>query len=172
MIDSWRRRILGTTAWLFVFLLYSAVPSHAETYCVTSVNGLNTALFYAQTNGQDDTIKIARGTYSGTFVYSSAEAFSLSVLGGYDSTCNSRTLDADNTIIDAGQAGPCLVLTSTVAGDFEVQGITFQNGETTTNGDGGGLRIQSDEGDATVDSNSFKNNHADSEGGGALRLRS
>ncbi len=153
-------------ALVFIFLFFDIIPIWAETYCVSTVNELNIALFDAQSNDQDDIINIVQGVYLGSFVYSSSEDRKLSVHGGYNSGCTYRILNPYNTTIDAEEKGPCLVLNCTSNGDFEVQGIGFKNGIASSNNNGGGMWIYSDEGVITIESNFISNNFAELAGNG------
>ena len=64
-------------------ILALAVPlmfpfvSYAETFCVSDAAGLQNALTKAASNGEDDTVQIERGTYLGSFIYASTEAYNL-----------------------------------------------------------------------------------------------
>lgn len=60
------------------------LDTHAYDFCVSDATGLQTALTKASGKGEDDTIQIEQGTYVGSFIYTSAEAFSLNVEGGYN----------------------------------------------------------------------------------------
>ena len=86
------------------------VCSHADTFCVSDAPGLQTALTTASGNGEDDTIQIVQGTYVGSFIYASTEAFSLTVEGGYTSDCTLRIPDPSNTVLDANGTGSVLLL--------------------------------------------------------------
>jgi hypothetical protein len=101
----------------------------ATTYCVSNEANLIAALNEAKVNGADDVIKIQQGTYFGNFVYASTESFGLSIEGGYTALCAGRVVDPTNTVLDGGQNGVVLALSAPdVAADFEVDGLTLQNG--------------------------------------------
>jgi hypothetical protein len=55
--------------------------SLGATYCVSNATDLQTALTTAVSNGEDDTVQIVQGTYSGKFVYASAEAYGVTYDG-------------------------------------------------------------------------------------------
>ena len=74
----------------------------------------------------------------GSFIYASTEAFSLTVEGGYTSSCSSRVVDPTNTVLDASGLETVLVLTTTQSVDFAVDGITLRNGLTAYSDHGGG----------------------------------
>ena len=81
-----------TTILIIAILLPLSI--HANTFCVSDATGLQTALTTASGNGEDDTVQIEQGTYVGSFIYTSLEAFNLTVEGGYlsecDETCEQR----------------------------------------------------------------------------------
>ncbi|MDQ1240632.1 MAG: hypothetical protein QG577_2818, partial [Thermodesulfobacteriota bacterium] len=72
--------------WLFLIPTFSS----GANFCVTTGTELQTALTTAASNGEDDTIKIVQGTYTGNFVYAFSEANNLTVEGGYTSSCATR----------------------------------------------------------------------------------
>src|SRR5210317_2160448 len=88
------------TAVLIITILLP-LSSHADTFCVSDVTGLQTALTTAAGNGEDDTVQIEQGTYVGSFIYTSTEAFSLTVEGGYTASCAVKIPEPPNTVIDA-----------------------------------------------------------------------
>jgi hypothetical protein len=122
----------------WIFLLFITNSSMAATFCVGTSAELQTALTVAGTNTQDDVIKIQQGTYNGNFVYASTESFGVTLEGGYTVGCASRVVDPTNTVLDAQNNGVVLALSAPdVFADFEVDGLTLQNGN--VNSDGGGL---------------------------------
>jgi deoxyinosine 3'endonuclease (endonuclease V) len=92
---------------ILVALLMISVPSIgvAATYCVGTAVELQDALDDAAGNGQDDLIMIQQDTYYGNFVYTSMEAFGVSIEGGYISDCLARVVEATNTVLDAQNNG-------------------------------------------------------------------
>jgi hypothetical protein len=139
--------------------LLTVSPSISADFCVSDSIELQNALSTAAGNNQDDEIKIVQGTYVGSFVYVSNEAFDLDVEGGYISGCGSRTVDPVNTVLDANNAGPVLVFTTDQEVDLMVEGLTIQNG-TTDNGNGGGLYAHTVWGEITITNNTIVNNSA------------
>ena len=138
--------------------------SHANTFCVSDATGLQTALTTAAGNGEDDTVQIQQGTYVGNFLYTSTEAFSLTVEGGYTSSCSSRVVDPANTVLDANNSGVVLVITApNVWADFVVDGLTIQNGNTSSAG--GGLYVNGLRGIFTLKNNSIISNSSTIGGG-------
>ncbi|MCW5979065.1 MAG: right-handed parallel beta-helix repeat-containing protein [Bryobacteraceae bacterium] len=109
-------------------VVVSAVVS-TTTHCVNSAAGLHTALLTASSNGQHDVIRLMQGQYDGNFLYDSAEAFDLTIEGGYMATCASRVVDPANTVLDGMGLPPrVLKLTADQAADFALEGLTIENG--------------------------------------------
>lgn len=71
------------TAVLIITILLP-LSTHADTFCVSDATGLQTALTTASGNGEDDTVQIEQGTYVGSFIYTSLEAFSLTIEGAVE----------------------------------------------------------------------------------------
>lgn len=69
---------------LFLVLLVSNTTQAAE-FCVDTTAGLYLALLAAESNSEDDHIKVVQGTYTttgvGAFTYTSSQTFEL-ILGG------------------------------------------------------------------------------------------
>jgi len=112
----------------------------AATFCVSNETELQTALTTAASNGEDDTIQIVQGTYNGNFIYASTQGNSLTVEGGYTSGCASQVIDPGNTVLDGGGVDHVLALVrQTGEADFSLEGLTLQNGNASTETNGGGL---------------------------------
>src|ERR1039457_6920267 len=90
-------------------------PARAGQFHVATAQDLQTALFTAKSNGEDDTIYFAAGIYSGTFTFTSSEAQSLSLLP--------ETNAPTGQVVLSGS----LSLTALSAPNVTVQGITFQS---------------------------------------------
>jgi hypothetical protein len=99
-------------------------------FCVSDATGLQAALAAAQSNGEDDTIKVVQGTYAGNFSYTSDQGYGITMEGGYvpGTTCTSRVLDPASTTLDGGGSGKALHLSDSSGGDISVEGFTIQNG--------------------------------------------
>ena len=160
-----------------IFLLTSMGMAKAETFCVSTAQELHDALTEAQSNGQDDIIRIVQGTYNGNFIYASTEAYGVTVEGGYTADCASRVVNPENTALDAGGSGPVLAFSAPeVAAGFRVDGFTMQNGNVVGN-HGAGLFINTAGGDVTVLETVVVSNTALSNGsmsiyGGGIYIRS
>ena len=134
---------------------------------VSTSTELQSALTTAQDNGSDDVIQIAQGTYSGNFLYVSTEDNNLSILGGYSANFSSREIDSSNTILDGGGTNRVLTLMSTTAlCDYEIEGLTVQNGDSLDEM-GGGIAIRA-LGDVSISSNHIVNNIGGWAGGGVF----
>jgi len=128
MIRKWSRLIVV----LFIFAFLAGF-AWGEEFCVSNATQLQNVLTEAATNGEDDIIRIEQGTYTGNFIFDSYEVKSLTLLGGFASGCNVRTLDPSNTILDGNNAGRVLYINNGQfwGGDIYIEGFTIQNGNTT-----------------------------------------
>ncbi len=168
MIGSNTRLVTWLTGALGLLALVG--PASATVVCVNSADALHRELLGAAANGEDDEIHLVRGVYGGNFVYTSAEAKGLAVLGGYAEGCLGRSLDPANTILDGQQTGRVLALLAPdVAAEFTLEGLTLLNGKTRAapDGHGGGLLAQAGtEGRVTLRHSQLLNN-VGADGGGA-----
>jgi|GEM_PF-2394837 len=148
--------------------LFCSAPGHAALFCVNSVAGLNFALTASQDNGQNDQIDIVAGSYAlnaGGLVFSSSEANSLTIVGGYNADCSQLTTAV--TSLDGGSIHQVLRViqaSTSTAASLHIERITFIAGKTGTDG-GGGLLAMSQNGDVRIESNRFLLNHADNYAG-------
>ena len=124
---------------LALLALLVAVPTQAHVFCVSDSATLATALSIARSNGEDDIVRLVRGTYVGAgFSFNSSEALGLEISGGYDAGCASSDHDASHTVLDAG--GLRQVLETYTPGAVSLAYLTVQNG--VQNGSsGGGLQL-------------------------------
>lgn len=133
----------------------------AATFNVSDPDSLRNALTMAASNGEDDVINIAAGTYniSRTMMYTTEENHSLVVQGGV----------AESTVLDGGGSVRLMTLSSTQpAAQITVSGLTFRNGR--TSGNGGALNVQTVAASITLRENRFVGNAvtgSNSIGGGA-----
>jgi hypothetical protein len=145
--------------------LLGTLPVQAATWCVGSAVDLTAALSAAESNGEDDLIQVVQGTYSGNFVYSTNEAYSLTIAGGYTADCATRIVDPANTVLDGQGAATVLALLSTGAADMAVDGVTLQHG-VATRGVGGGLYVEPHGGNVALTHATLSGNMATFNGGG------
>lgn len=151
-----KRFLLKIVASFFCSLSFFSVPAitFGAIFCVDNATDLQNSLTTACSNGENDTIQIVQGSYSGNFVYASTEAYGLTIKGGYSSNCEYRDVDPSNTVLDGNSAGNVLVLSSPEqAVEFDVEGLTLRNGKASESG--GGL---------------YANTHGDSYEDGAITL--
>ena len=102
--------LIGFSILLFPLLLFNLDQAEATIFCVSNSNEFSAALFVADDNSQDDTIKMVQGTYVDSFIYSSNEAFHLSIEGGYTSDAKQGRLTQLIQLLDGNNVGPVLVL--------------------------------------------------------------
>jgi len=103
-------------------------PIPEPTFCVSTPSELQSALTTAESNGQDDIIRIVQGTYHGNFVYASTEPYGVTIEGGYNLGCVSRVVNPDNTVLDGNGSGRVLYLLASNIGSFVVDSLTIRNG--------------------------------------------
>ncbi len=150
----------------FILFLSLCGPTQAATFCVSDATEIQAALTTAAANGEEDLIHIVQATYVGNFIYTSNEAYGVTIEGGYSMGCASRVVEANNTVLDGDEIDYVLVLLSRdQAVPFKIDGVTFQNGSA-TGAYGGGIYINTNGGQITLTNNIIKKNSADYDGGG------
>jgi len=136
------KRVLFTSIVVMACVAFMQWGAYGAEFCVSNATELQDALAQAETNGQDDIIKVQQGVYIGNFSYSSSQGNGMTLLGGYTSGCTDRDLDPANTVLDAEGSGRVLYLNNhTNGGDILVEGFTVQNGD--SSGEGGGVYVYS-----------------------------
>ena len=138
-------------------------------FCVNNATDFQTALTTAQSNNEDDIIKVVQGTYTEHFTYITSEGHSITLLGGYRAGCTTRELNPANTVLDGGKTGSVLYLFNDTAGDIRVDGFTMQNGVGDYYGGGVFAYAHSSSGTAgnvTITNNIVTGNSAPEFGGG------
>ena len=98
--------------------LGTAGRARAATFHVATAQELQTTLFTAQANGEDDTIYFAAGIYSGQFTFTSTEAQSLTLLP-------ETNAPVGQVVVSGGMS-----LSAGYAPRITVRGITFKNAST------------------------------------------
>ena len=165
-----------------LLMLIAASNLHAETFNVSTTAELRVALSTAATNGEDDTIILADGTYKttddgeGTLIYFSNEANRVTLQGS----------SAENVILDGDNLHQILNHQSTESTTLVLNNLKFMNGTASQGGavytiaridvngsvfisnqssSGGGFYSEKS---ATVRDSIFKNNEAQDQGGGFM----
>lgn len=126
---------------------------------------------YVETNGQDNTIKVVQGIYTGNFTYGSSSGHDLFLEGGYDSGCVSRQINPANTVLQGAGDGSVLVIIDSNGGSLTVEGFTIKNGGGENINYGGGLYVRSGAstcpaGNVTIRNNIITGNSVETTGGG------
>jgi len=155
-----------------VVVLALASSGWAAVFNVTNETELRSALSTAASNGQNDTINIAAGTYIPDitpFSYTPSlgppeENYSLTIVGA---GIGNTILDGDNIeqVMNIDPRG----LADDTNADITVTGITFQRGNNTSSNQAGGLYVRTNQADITVEYCEFFEN-AGHYGGGALAI--
>lgn len=150
---------------VLVIALSAAPCIMAAEFCVSTPTQLQAAIGISATNGEDDTIRLTGGTFTGVVLFSSSEARALHVAGGFAPGC----LQAGaSTTFDGQQAVKPMTIFNFAGGDVVVERLTFINGLSVTNG-GGGLAVLSNGGDVHIEHNRFVANRANDRAG-ALKV--
>lgn len=164
-----------------LFLCVFIGTAHGTIFCANTTEDIHAALVQAATNGEDDVIRIAMGTYptpkESYFKYiATNEDFNISIIGGWSGfegdPCSQLIFPIpQNTVLDANGIDRVLFLQLGTIGDINIENIQISNGIWTANGSG--LRIHSSPdyiGDITISNNIFNNNTAPA--GAALTIYS
>jgi hypothetical protein len=107
---------------LVVFTFLLSAPATAAVFHVTTAGEFTTALSTAKTNGEDDTIYLAAGTYQGHFTLNTTDAMSLVIKA-------ESGLSAPNVILDGGSSGTVLKIEGSASGGtVSLEDLTLQNG--------------------------------------------
>jgi hypothetical protein len=151
-----------------VSILLALAASHgaqATSVCVSNADQLASALAAAQTNGQDDIIRVVAGTYllDSGLAFDSQEPDDLAISGGFDANCQVQT--ADFTVLD----GQHLVRPLDIVndhGDITVDRLQVRGGVTSALPGGAGLHASSISGDVSIERCEFIDNDSASYAGG------
>lgn len=119
------------------------LPPHAgaTTWCVSTAGDLRAKLLVAASNGEDDVIRLVRGSYlagGSGFSFNSTQVFALTINGGFDATCTNASQDARDTVLDGG--GLSQVLSINGPGSVAIRHLTIRNG-LRSGSSGGGLQM-------------------------------
>ncbi|HJU38171.1 MAG TPA: right-handed parallel beta-helix repeat-containing protein [Tahibacter sp.] len=130
------------------FVLLAAVTVWAPaavgaTFCVSSTIALDAALAHFEDEDDDTTIRLVRGSYFIQGATNDGGSADLTIVGGYDAGCESRSLDPTLTVLRPNQSDAMelqaknLQLESVTVRDvsrsvfFVAYGTTFSNGRLT-----------------------------------------
>ncbi len=132
--------------------------AEAAVFDVSTPAEFQNALNTAQTNGEDDVINVmADMTVTSPLTYSGEEGHTLTING------NGHSLDGGGSvqIMFIDTTG----LADDTTSDITIRNLTFRNGNSTSSG--GGLYVETDAADITLEGNTFSGNSA-TLGGGAV----
>jgi hypothetical protein len=151
----------------------AATPARAAVFCVATPLALSQALLTAESNAQDDTIRLVVGTYSLSseidYYGGAGETYKLTILGGFDPGCASGNAAADATVLDGQDT--TRIFTISAAGEVDIGRITFAHGKPTQYF-GGALSVSTLAGEIYLFDNVFASNQSPSgAAGGALYIQ-
>ena len=133
-MQSFQRFLCATFA---VLMLGTSMHVRAAVFCVKTAAELTGYLGQAQSNNQNNTIKIVAGTItpSAGFAYSMTNAFNLDIEGGWSDVCSTQKPSAALTIFDGTSANAvtALGLATYGSGNITVRYLTFQHYHTIAN---------------------------------------
>jgi hypothetical protein len=122
----------------------AAGPAGAHDFCIGTAALLANAFEQSSTGGtyadEDNSIHIRTGTYATSgnpFTYHGAGTHALTIFGGYNAGCTSRTTDARTTVLDGLHASQVLFMGSQ-GGPITLVGVSVVNGEGGGNNSGAG----------------------------------
>ncbi|MDJ0657591.1 MAG: hypothetical protein QNJ40_25755 [Xanthomonadales bacterium] len=163
---------------LMITLVVLSSAARGAVFCANDTAELQQSLATAAANGEDDEIRIRRGSYFvpvGGFQYDSSESFDLEISGGWGGQLNSCNFNEGThpfqTTLDGGSSERVLYVQPGLDGRVTVSNLLFANG---TKSFGAGLAIARDtgvyEGDVLVERTVFVGNTALGPSGGALGI--
>ncbi len=163
---SLRHKILVVTISLMVFIN----PLYSAEFCVGTVTELRNALTFAESNNEDDDIRIELGVYETNgmaFSFHDSGNHDLTISGGwidfFDNDCGIQTPNEPfETIIDGSNSSRSMSINISGQADVRVSDLTFSNGHFAHTG--GGLAVFNlgtiHTGQVTIEKNAFLNNEA------------
>jgi len=146
---------------LFLVLLVAFLATNValgEIFNVTNPEEFQDALTTAESNGEDDTINVAEGTYNiaSTLTYKTND-------GDSGHTLTIQGAGADKTVLDGGGSVQILYIdTGTDGGDVTIKDMAFENGN---GGNGGGIYVHGSSINITIKECIFSGNSAKYGGG-------
>ncbi len=129
--------------------LLLATQAHAAQFCATNSSEFQAHLDTAESNGEDDVIRLETGTYIGNFLYNPVpgEAFALSLEGGYTEffslPCGRlQSAEPGATVLDGNFVDRVLRILGPGGSSVHIRSIAFINGVAAPGlADAGGLTI-------------------------------
>lgn len=161
-----------TISTLFLLILIISTNVQAAEFCVTNTGELVQALNTAESNTQNDHIKIAQGTYLAVnpgFEFISFESNDLEISGGWSeffkNPCGQQlTGTAFDTVLDGDSLYRVMKIRLSDNSNLKISSLTFDNGSRPANFElGAGLEIIElgfDGGNISFDKVAFVNNTA------------
>ncbi|CAD7773493.1 hypothetical protein DMNBHIDG_00771 [Candidatus Methanoperedenaceae archaeon GB37] len=147
---------------LFLVFLVAFLATNValgEIFNVTNLEEFQDALTTAESNGEDDIINVAEGTYNitSTLRYSTYD-------GDSGDKLTIQGAGADKTVLDSGGSVQILYIdTGTDGGDVTIKDMAFENGN---GGNGGGIYVHGSSINITIKECIFSENSAEDAGGG------
>ena len=144
---------------VFLVAFLATNVAFGETFNVTNLEEFQDALTTAESNGEDDIINVAEGTYNitSTLRYSTYD-------GDSGDKLTIQGAGADKTVLDGGGSVQILYIdTGTDGGDVTIKGMAFENGN---GGNGGGIYVHGSSINITIKECIFSENSAEDAGGG------
>ncbi len=149
----------------FVWLFCWHAQLHAAIFCVTTTQQLNDALASADSNNQDDEIRISVGNYGGGYYYNGDENFDLTISGGwtafFDNPCFFSGVSAYDTVLDGDGIERVMNIEYFGSSKVHISHLTFINGDSSP-AHAGGLRVWTTNpnllGNVLIENTAFINN--------------
>lgn len=165
---SGAREFAMRTVFAMILVLATCIATEtvvAAEFCVHSAAEIQTALTTAASNGADDVIRIAGGNYalSTMLSFSSNEAKSIAIQGGFNPACDSFS-HAETTLDGQHLVRPLYV--GNANGNIQIAFLTFAGGFAASGTSGGGLIAGSSVGNIDLVLNRFIGNRATAQAGG------
>jgi len=122
-------------------LVLTAAPAAATSFCAHNTADIQAALTTAQTNGEDDQIKITTGNIGASaLTFSSTEGHSIELYGGHTGlTCDGQVSDP-TTVLD-GQNTVRILYLHNPGGIVAIGNMTFLGGKAPVGTSGGGIFV-------------------------------
>jgi predicted outer membrane repeat protein len=158
---------------LLAGVLLGWAPAYAATACVNTPLQLALVLIAAESNGEDDLIKVEVGTYllGGELDYITAptETHDLTVFGGWAPGCLALA-SSGSSVLDGQHAARALYVVVGTNSRVNIRNLTFQNGNPAQYAGGASYMSGSTNSILDVESSIFINNQCATTIGGAIYM--